>query len=133
MQTPHKRVLQRSQAQNASNQPSAGPSTQHTDAKMTDSGDGDDLSARTISATDWTLEGLLHQNPQFKAVQRVSALASSTTIEAAIRKHEASGEPLIIERFHEHPTWPQTTFNVDWLLENYGHQGTNASSSTDRR
>lgn len=65
------------------------------------------------------VHSILRKAKNFKPVRRISVRSLQADI---IRQHDESGEPLIIEGFHELETWPGDVFNVEWLLENHGNE-----------
>ena len=79
-----------------------------------------------VSSKDWTVDALLQQGPpSFKKVARISITEPSPKLRSAIEIHERSGQPLIIEGWHNHKNWPKDIFTVDWFRE-HGQQGTHA-------
>lgn len=78
------------------------------------------LTKSLISTKGWTLEQLIKKSPNFLSVDRVRF--DDPMLMQAIRLHEDSGTPLIIEGFHEHDSWPVDLFTLDWL-EEHGKPG----------
>lgn len=56
------------------------------------------------------------RGPRFLEIPRVSV--SDQNLEVTIHQHETSGVPLVIERMHEHETWPTSMFDTQWLRDN---------------
>ena len=80
-------------------------------------------SKKTISCKDWSFQKLLAESARFKPVARISALETNAML-TAIWNHEKSGEPLIIENWHNHTEWPVSMFNIEWLLSRKGDDST---------
>lgn len=90
--------------------------------------EGDDVSP-AISSRDWTLQGLLRRGKRFKQVKRIPASWPEAQLLSAIEQHEQSGEPLIIEGWHQQRNWPRDLFDINWLLRNCGDQSKFCKSS----
>ncbi|KAG1756605.1 uncharacterized protein EDB91DRAFT_1041222 [Suillus paluster] len=78
------------------------------------------LTKALITTKGWTFTELVKKAPNFRPVDRVHF--EDPTLTQTIRMHEDSGNPLIIEGFHEHESWPADLFTLDWLRE-HGKQG----------
>ena len=79
-------------------------------------------SPASVPSSQWDLENVFRQGKNFKNIRRVSALSSKEEVESVIKEHDESGEPLIIEGFHELKSWPHEVFSIDWLLQHYVKQ-----------
>lgn len=73
-----------------------------------------------ISTKGWTADNLIALSEQFYLVQRVRA--NSASLSQEIEKFERSGVPLVVEGWQDHPHWPKSTFDIDWLAS-HGPQG----------
>jgi hypothetical protein len=67
------------------------------------------------SCSGWTLETIIAEAKCFKPVPRVS-ITSPNFLEF-LRSHENSGEPSIVEGFHESSSWPEALFTPDAFVE----------------
>ncbi|KIM87236.1 hypothetical protein PILCRDRAFT_305221 [Piloderma croceum F 1598] len=84
-----------------------------------------------VSSKDWTVDALLQQGPpSFKKVARISIKEPLPKLRSAIEFHERSGQPLIIEGWHNHKDWPMDIFTVDWFRE-HGQQEAKARNVHD--
>jgi hypothetical protein len=72
----------------------------------------------------WSLDGLLDSGPRFKRVPRISATSGLNELFLKVVEHENKGIPLIIEGWQDRPEWPRNLFDLDWLKETHGSQGT---------
>jgi hypothetical protein len=69
-----------------------------------------------LTSAGWSLNELVTRGRRFCEIPRVSV--SDQNLEVTIRRHEASGVPLVIEGMHKHETWPNAMFNIQWLRDN---------------
>lgn len=86
-----------------------------------------------LTTKGWSLDGLLASGPRFKRVPRISATSGLNELFLKIVEHENKGIPLIIEGWQDRPEWPQNLFDLDWLKETHGSQGTSGCSSSRLR
>lgn len=68
-----------------------------------------------LTSRGWTLRNLVDSHNNFKDVTRISAHASSAELLGAISDHERSGTPLVIEGYHDLPSWPRDQFTLECL------------------
>lgn len=66
-----------------------------------------------------TSDGRARVGTSFQPVPRVSV--SSSDLDNMIAKHEKCGIPLIVEGWHEHPSWSKDLFSLDYLLEEFAN------------
>ena len=70
-----------------------------------------------------SLDTILSKGERFRPVARVSALDVGSRLKA-VERFEANGEPLIVENWHKHSSWKSEMFDIQWLVKNYGNEGT---------
>lgn len=99
----------------------AGPSTTNATPRREHPSPATQSAASDFGA-DWTLEGILKKGSRLKLVPRVSAL-DQEAMTKAIKEHERSGVPLIIEGWHKHRGWEAGLLDIEWLLRNKGNEG----------
>ncbi|KAF9509376.1 hypothetical protein BS47DRAFT_1301562 [Hydnum rufescens UP504] len=76
-------------------------------------------SSNRLSAADWTLKSILSLGKPLKRVHRVSASLPKDELLAIIQKFEYQGLPLVIEGWHQYPSWSANVLNPDWLANKY--------------
>lgn len=69
------------------------------------------------TSTRLELDSLKVASRNFQLIKRISANSPQLPVE--IRNSEQKGIPLVIEGWHERPTWSKDIFSVDFLLDKF--------------
>lgn len=85
-------------------------------------GKNPETKSAVITCNGWSVSKLRANHPNFREVQRVSAL-DLAEMEQALKAYDELGEPLIIQDWHKLPSWRGKIMSLGWMMENMRDKG----------
>jgi hypothetical protein len=76
-------------------------------------------SPNRLSTANWTLDSILSLGSHFTPVHRVSASLPKNELLAFIQDFEYKGLPLVVEGWHQNPSWNTNILSPEWLANRY--------------